>query len=281
MSEPARRAPMSQWIGAIVRYRSDHPATRKILDTIDRLLERPYPTHVLIHGEPGTGKEGLARALHAAMHPSPDAPFVKVASGGRDRAELLRDLFGSGGGDREAGAFVAGEGGTVYLDDVGRIDSEVQARLAPALRGRYRREGETRSRPCKVSVIASTDVPLIERLRTGQIRDDLYYRLARIELHVPSLRERPTDIVPATIWTANHVLELHGRNERLALEGDSDPGDIILSNDAADLLRLHPWPGNFRELDVVIERVLMLYHRTGPITPDHIRQALSSGDGPA
>ena len=263
---------MSQWISAIVRYRSDHPSTRKILDTIDRLLERPYPTHVLIHGEQGTGKEGLARALHAAMHPSPDAPFVKVASGGRERAELLRDLFGADA--QRDPAFVTAEGGSLYLDDISRLDAEVQARLAPALRGRFRREGEHHARACHVSVIAATDRPLTERLRSGELRDDLYYRLARIELHVPALRERPADIVPAAIWTANHVLEKHGRKERLALPGDADAENIVLSAEAADVLRLHPWPGNFRELDVVIERVLMLYHREGPVTADHVRAAL-------
>src|SRR5687768_14744963 len=116
---PTTHRPIAQWISAIVRYRSDHPGSRKILDTLDRLLERPYATHILIHGEPGTGKEGLARALHAAMHADANRPFVKVATGHRDRTELLRELFGTA---TETGAFARADGGTLYLDDIARLD---------------------------------------------------------------------------------------------------------------------------------------------------------------
>jgi DNA-binding NtrC family response regulator len=275
---PQGHQPIAQWISAIVRYRSDHPGSIKILDTIDRLLERPYATHALIHGEPGTGKEGLARALHAAMHPDPSAPFVKVATGNRDRLELTRELFGT---TTENGAFARADRGTLYLDDVARLDPEVQARLAPALRGRFRASGETGTRTTRVTVIAAVDIDLLTRVRSGDFRDDLYYRLARIELHVPPLRERPTDIVPAAIWTGNHVLEVHNRKERLCLRADAEPRDIILTDDAADALTMHPWPGNFRELDVIMERALLLYHRDArTLDATAIRAALSGPDTP-
>src|SRR5258708_5171230 len=84
----------SQWIRTILRYRSDHPALIRVLDVVERLQDHPYRTNALLLGEPGTGKEGLARALHALMH-ADDAPFVEVALGGRDGSEAALEMFGS------------------------------------------------------------------------------------------------------------------------------------------------------------------------------------------
>lgn len=266
---------MTDWMGTILRYRADHPASARILDVLDRLLDRPYRTHVLVHGEPGTGKEGLARALHAAMHAGGRAPFVKLPSGGRDPAILSRHLFGT----RESpGAIERAQGGTLFLDEVATLSREVQARLAPALRGRFRRDDEEEPRPCNVVVVCATDHDLALRVREGDLRHDLYHRLARIELHIPPLRERTGDIPGAAIWIGNRLLAMHCRDARLALEEEARSGDIVLETGAVEALMAHTWPGNFRELDLILERALLLYRTEDRVTAAHVRQALGHPD---
>ncbi len=273
----ARLAAMTDWMGTILRYRSEHPASVRILDVLERLLDRPYRTHVLIHGESGTGKEGLARALHAAMCSEGKAPFVKIPSGGRDPAILSRHLFGT---PTAAGALDRAEGGTLFLDEVGTLCREVQARLAPALRGRFRRDDEEAQRSCNVVVIAATDHDLVTLVREGAFRHDLYHRLARIELAIPPLRERAGDIPGAAVWIGNRLLASHGLQRRLALEGESESGDVVLGRDAVEALTAHQWPGNFRELDLVMERALMLYRDRDRVTADHIAAALAPPSDP-
>ncbi len=236
-------------------YRSDHPDSIKILDTLDRLLDRPFLTNVLITGEPGTGKEGLARALHNAMRPA-DAPFIKMPTAGRDADVLALHLFGT---KDQRGAIDRAQGGTLFLDEVSLLPKETQARLAPVLRGRFRRNDGEGPTACDVCVMGATDYNLHERVVRGEVRNDLYFRLTRIELRIPPLRARPDDIPRAALWAANRIAEQHKRELRFALEGDSDPGDALLTQDAAEFLKSLPWDGNFRALDRVIERAVMLY----------------------
>lgn len=262
-----------QWIGAVMRYRSDHPASARILDTLERLLDRPYRTHALLTGEPGTGKEGLAKALHAAMHESQSAPFVEVATRGREGHELEGELFGSGS---RPGAIERAAGGTLYLDEVAVLPGEIQARLCDVLRGRFTRRDDPILRTPAVCLVGATDHPDLRTLvRTGELRHDLFHRLARIELEVPPLRERPGDVPRAAVWIGNRVLDKHGDTRRLALVGEAEPGDLVLMDDAARLLEAHSWPGNFRELDSVLERALMLYLRGNVVGADVIRAALA------
>lgn len=262
---------LSDWMGAVMRYRSEHPSAQKILDVLDRLLDRPYRTNALIHGEAGTGKEGLARALHAAMHPNGSAPFVKMPTGGRDPAILSLHLFGTA---ERPGAIERAAGGTLFLDEVATMSREVQARLSPALRGRFRRNDDEAPRDADIVVIGATDHDLAEAVRQGEFRHDLFYRLSRIDLRIPPLRERNEDVAQAAVWIANRLLARHGEERSLGIEGDTQDDELVLTKGALAALEHHEYRGNFRELDQLMERALMLYREGDEVTEISVRRAL-------
>jgi DNA-binding NtrC family response regulator len=263
----------SQWIRTILRYRSDHPALVHVLDTVERLQDRPYRTNVLLLGEPGTGKEGLARALHALMH-ADDAPFVEVALGGREPREAAAELFGER--DRP-GLIEEANGGTLYVDEVATLSREIQARLLAAMRGHVRREGDRDEREVKINVVASTDHDLAVFVGEGRFRHDLYWRLARIVLTLPPLRERRADIGRLAVWIGTRVLQKNASPHRLALESEAESDTVVLTRGAEEALIAYDWPGNFRELDAVLERALMLYARDGRVEREHVLAALGRG----
>lgn len=262
---------LQDWLRLVLMYRTPHPASQRILDTLERLLDRPYVTHALIHGEPGTGKEGLARALHQAMHPGGKAPFVKMPTGSRDPAVLALHVFGT---KERRGAIARAEGGTLFLDEVGTLSREIQARLAPVLRGRYRRNDDEEPQPCNVCVMAATDHDMPKNVAEGEFRHDLYYRLSRIELTIPPLRERVEDIPHVALWAGNRLLHLHQKGARLMAERDAEEGAIVLTDEAVRALTAHSWPGNFRELDRVIERAIFQQSNGERITAKDIARAL-------
>ena len=219
-----------------------------------RLMERVAPSdaNVLVLGEHGTGKEMVARWLHAAGNRR-TRPFVTVDMGGLAEGVFESELFGHVKGaftDARAdrpGRFELADGGTVFLDEIGNMSPAQQAKLLRVLQtGEMERVGSTRTRRLDVRVIAATNADLRAAVATGQFREDLLYRLNTVEIRLPPLRARREDI-PVL---AAHFLQRHAARYRKPLTG-FDAGAL------AALLE-HPWPGNVRELSHAVERAVLM-----------------------
>ena len=211
-----------------------------------------YPTTVLISGESGTGKEVVAQFVHAHSERS-DRPFVPVNCAAIPETLIESELFGhakgafTGAGTAKAGLFEEADGGTLFLDEIGDLPRSAQASLLRVLQeGEVRRVGEAKARPVDVRVIAATACDLGEAVASGDFRDDLYYRLNVVPIHVPALRDRPEDIAAL----ARHFARTFAVG--MDIEARS------LSTSALHALASYPWPGNVRELRNTIERACVL-----------------------
>ena len=222
------------------------------------LLERiqligPSAANVLITGETGTGKELIARHLHA-LSPRVNGPFLAINCGAFSESLVESELFGhergsfTGANVARAGWFEAARGGTLFLDEIGDLPYSMQVKLLRVLQERQVvRLGSRSPVPIDVRMVAATNVNLEEAVAAGRFREDLYYRLQVATLHIHSLRERPGDIIPL----AQYFLRVYG--ERLGLK------DPALSSEAIDILiHQHSWPGNIRELENVIHHALLV-----------------------
>jgi len=206
---------------------------------------------VLITGESGTGKELVARAIHESS-PRADGPFIPLNCGALPEGLLESELFGhvkgsfTGAVRDKDGLFKVADSGTLFLDEVGETTPGIQVKL---LRAVQEKEivpvGGTQSISVDVRVIAATNASLEERVREGTFREDLFYRLNVVPIHIPPLRERREDIR----LLANHFLSLYARGGRAFTEP------------ALQLLDAHNWPGNVRELENVIERSVIMTSR--------------------
>jgi DNA-binding NtrC family response regulator len=210
---------------------------------------------VLIRGESGSGKEVVARALHA-ISPRKNGPFVAINLGALPRELAEGELFGhergafTGAMTTRAGVFELADRGTLLLDELGELPLDMQAKLLRVLEtGEVRRLGAREGRKVDVRVVAATWAPLDERIAQGTFREDLYHRVAVLMLDVPPLRDRRGD-VPAI---AQAMLDRH-RHEL---------GVRVLSPAAASRLSAEPWPGNVRELRNVIVRAAA--HASGDV----------------
>jgi DNA-binding NtrC family response regulator len=264
----------------LLRLSSPHPSVRHVIEVVRRLKERPYVTNAVIGGEPGTGKEGLAHTLHELMHPE-GAPLEMVATAGRDEATLAAELFGaipSHKGERPTdGAIAKADGGTLVIELNAGLSQPLQRRLLElAKRGRYTREGDERERRVQLSLIVICDGDLHDEVKAGRFRHDLYHKLARLDLVLPPLRERPEDVPAATVWMANRILKTRGLPGHAHLEDEAgaDKNGVVIRRAAIEALRQERWPGNFRELEIVVERALLLYGDGAQITPADVAQAL-------
>jgi two-component system, NtrC family, response regulator AtoC len=242
-------------------------AFREVLQLAARVA--PYPTSVLLTGESGTGKEAIARSLHRAS-PRADAPFVAVNCGAIPENLLESELFGHEkgaftGADRaREGLFTEADGGTIFLDEIGELPFALQVKLLRVLQERtVRPVGGSEERQVDVRVIAATSRDLVEEVSAGRFREDLFYRINVIHLHIPPLRARPDDIAPLS----EHFLRRH--SERLGIE--AQPLEKAMH---AVLIR-YTWPGNVRELENVLERALILSGGTLEEShlPAHVRKA--------
>ncbi|MFN3413034.1 MAG: sigma-54-dependent transcriptional regulator [Thermoanaerobaculum sp.] len=207
---------------------------------------------VLITGESGTGKELLARAIHAAS-PRAAFPFVPVNCGALPEPLLESELFGhargafTGAVREKKGLFLEAHGGTLFLDEVGELPLSMQVKLLRALQERrIRPVGDNREIEVDVRIIAATNRDLEKLLKGGQFREDLYYRLNVIHLHVPPLRERREDIPEL----ARHFVSRACNRHKLP------PKQI--HRDVMAVLENYPWPGNVRELENIMERAVAL-----------------------
>jgi DNA-binding NtrC family response regulator len=217
------------------------PALRELRETLQRAAGVASP--VLLQGEPGTGKELAALALHRLSGRS--GPFVPLHGATTSPPTIERELFG--GADVGEGLIVRAQGGTLFLDEVGELPAAVQARLARLLEERLvQAEGRELRVPVDVRVVASTSRPLSEAVARGRFSADLLYRLAVLDLRVPPLREHREDIADLV----GHFIAT------LAPQLGVEPIDITV--DELDHLQRYDWPGNVRELRNLIERALIL-----------------------
>jgi DNA-binding NtrC family response regulator len=216
-------------------------ALRELRETLQRAAGVASP--VLLQGEPGTGKELAALALHRLSGRS--GPFVPLHGATTSPPTIERELFG--GADVGEGLIVRAQGGTLFLDEVGELPAVVQARLARLLEERQvQAEGRELRVPVDVRVVASTSRPLSEAVARGRFSADLLYRLAVLDLRVPPLREHREDIADLV----GHFIAT------LAPQLGVEPIDITV--DELDHLQRYDWPGNVRELRNLIERALIL-----------------------
>ena len=221
-----------------------------VFETIQKVAETDLT--VLVRGESGTGKELVAQALHNASNRK-QRPFVAVNCAAINRELVESELFGhekgafTGADSRRVGRFEAADGGTIFLDEIGDMAPETQAKVLRVLQERkLERVGATASVEVDVRVLAATHRDLEKAVEEGSFREDLYYRLKVVELELPPLRERREDIGPLAERFVGQVAERLGRDKKR------------LSDAALTALARHSWPGNVRELRNVIEQAAVL-----------------------
>src|SRR5579885_581666 len=226
------------------------PKMKAIFDLIQTVA--PQNSRVLITGESGKGKELVARAIHENSARS-QTPFITINCGAFPETLLESELFGyvkgafTGANENRRGLFQAAHGGTLFMDEIGNMNLAMQVKLYRVLQeGKVRPLGSTDELDVDVRVIAATNKDLEKAIAAGEFREDLYYRLSVIPIHVPALRERREDIP----LLARHFLERFRKEMEKPIQG--------ISPEAMELLESYDWPGNVRELENTIERAVAL-----------------------
>ncbi|MFH1887525.1 MAG: sigma-54 dependent transcriptional regulator [Pseudomonadota bacterium] len=243
------------------RLVGNSPAMTKLYTLIRQAA--PTRSSIFITGESGTGKELIARAVHE-QSPRKDMPFVVIHCGGIPETLMESELFGhmkgsfTGATQDKKGLFEAGEGGTVFLDEVGELSVAIQVKLLRVIQERnFKPVGGTRDIHVDIRLVSATNKNLEKEIIAGRFREDLFYRLNVIELRVPPLRDRKEDLRPL----AQHFLEKYSREMGKSINK--------LSSYAIDLLQRYDFPGNIRELENMIERSVAL-STTNIILPDSL-----------
>src|SRR6266568_374050 len=225
-------------------------AMRHLLDVIRRAA--PSEGRVLVTGENGTGKELVARAIHEGSRRK-GGPFVKMNCAAVPAELIESELFGhergafTGAVAARRGRFEQADGGTLFLDEVGDMPGSMQAKVLRVLQeGELERVGGTQTLTCDVRVVAATNKDLAAEVKAGRFREDLFYRLAVVPIHVPPLRERREDVPELAERFLVEACERNGRRP------------MRLSREALLALQAHEWPGNVRELRNLVERLAIL-----------------------
>ena len=245
------RLRLSQGLGAMIGRSGE---MEKLYRILSKVAQSSHP--VLILGESGTGKELVARTLHA-YGPNAQKPFLPVDCGSLVPTLIESELFGyvkgafTGANRSKDGLLVSAEGGTVFLDEVGELSLDLQAKLLRALQEReVRPVGATHRVPIKARIVAATNRDLTAMVERGQFRKDLFYRLNVVNLRMPALRDRKGDIPLLAAHFLDRISRERGRK-------------FTLSDEALRTMMLYEWPGNIRELEHAVERACTM--SSGPI----------------
>ncbi len=250
---------------------------RAVYQIIDAVA--PSNASVLILGESGTGKELVARAVHTKSERA-KGPFFALNCAALPKDILENELFGhekgafTGSINEKAGAFEMADGGTIFLDEVAEMPTDIQVKLLRALESRsIRRLGGKKEIEVDIRIVAATNKDLQKALADGELREDLYYRLAVVELDLPPLRERVADVQ----LLANEFLARFSRQNGKQLIG--------FDESAWEWIHGYTWPGNVRELKNAVERAVIMARgeivTAQDIVPRHLRASLSQPAAPA
>jgi len=231
------------------RLIGESSAIKQIYGVVEKVANTP--STVLITGESGTGKELIARALHenSSRH---GAPFIKINCAAIPKTLMESELFGydkgafTGAVGAKPGRFELAHGGTLFLDEIGEIPIEMQVKLLRVLQeSEFERVGGIKTIKVDVRLVTATNRDLLQEIGAGSFREDLFYRLNVVPIHIPPLRERREDIP----LLADHFIAKFNERLRKQIEG--------ISPEAIERLVAHPWPGNIRELENLMERTVL------------------------
>lgn len=248
---------------------AESPVFRNILEQV-REVARHAEATVLITGETGTGKDLIARTIHN-LSPRSNRPFVEINCATLPENLLESELFGyesgafTGAKGRKMGLFEAANGGTIFLDEMGEIEPGLQAKLLRVLEDRrIRRLGGTQLHEINVRIVAATNQDLREAIKEKRFREDLFYRLHIVPIHLPPLRERPEDVAALSKYFLSEYARKFSRNFS------------SIAQEAKNLLLAYSWPGNVRELRHVIERICIM-HDAQRLEAEHLPKELTNG----
>ena len=266
---PLRRSQLAGLLSRAKRYHGQErrlritgtsPSIREVRQLIEQVAD--FDTNVMVTGQSGTGKELVARTIHALSARS-EQPFVPINCGAIPADLLESELFGhekgafTGAVNSRVGRFELAEGGTLFLDEIGDMSIDMQVKLLRVLQEKtFERVGSNQSQTADVRIVAATHKDLPKAVADGEFREDLYYRLNVFPIEMPPLFKRVSDL-PQLL------------DELLITHTQSSDGELRISTAALDVLAGYPWPGNIRELSNLVER-LAIVKPTGTIGVDDL-----------
>ena len=268
--EPSKQGRGSEIARDFEGFIGKSPAMQGVYDQILRIASSKAP--VFITGESGTGKDVCAQALHARSNRA-SGPFIALNCSAIPADLMESELFGhmrgsfTGAADDRKGAAELADGGTLFLDEIGELPHDLQAKLLRVIQtGSLRRVGGSEEIALDIRFVAATNRDPLEEVRAGRFREDLFYRMHVLPIHLPPLRDRSGDIMPL----AQSFLALYAREEGKTF--------TLFSQDAENMLRAYRWPGNVRQLQNIIRRLTVMYDGA-LVDVNHLPDLLHSDEG--